>query len=46
MALVSYFGNQKYAPLFQMDNLIDFREETLIKGLDPNQSEKIVIDEY
>jgi hypothetical protein len=32
MAYVSYFGNSNYAPIFFKDNLIDFSENTLLKG--------------
>jgi hypothetical protein len=35
MSLITYYGDPKFSPEFMSDSIVDFREETLVAGLDP-----------
>ncbi len=35
MSLITYYGDPESSPVFLSDSIVDFREETLVAGLDP-----------
>ena len=41
MSLVSYYGNQDFAPIFLKDNLLDFTEKTLLQGFNEGSQEQV-----